>query len=196
MKIAIYGASSSRIDEKYIKVVEDFGELCAKRNHSLVFGGGSSGIMGAAARGFKKANGYVHGFVPTFFFDCGYKAIFYDADEITKPETMAERKTLMENECDAFVIAPGGIGTFEEFFETLTLKQLGRHNKPIVMLNAYGFYDELEAFMQTVLKKDFVTDATLKLYKSFDNAEDVLNYIENYNEPPMTWDDLKIGTQK
>ena len=196
MKIAIYGASSSRIDENYIKVVEDFGELCANRHHSLVFGGGSSGIMGAAARGFKKANGYVHGFVPTFFFDCGYKAIFYDADEITKPETMAERKTLMENECDAFVIAPGGIGTFEEFFETLTLKQLGRHNKPIVMLNAYGFYDELEAFMQTVLKKDFVTDATLKLYKSFDNAEDVLNYIENYNEPPMTWDDLKIGTQK
>lgn len=196
MKIAIYGASSGRIDEKYIKAVEKFGELCAKRNHSLVFGGGSSGIMGAAARGFKKANGYVHGFVPTFFFDCGYKAIFYDADKITKPETMAERKTMMENECDAFVIAPGGVGTFEEFFETVTLKQLGRHNKPIVLFNVDGFYDELSNFMQNVLQKNFVSDATLKLYKTLDNGAEILEYIENYNEPPMSWDDLKIGNQK
>ena len=133
MKICIFGAASAHIDDIYIKKVEELGELLAKRGHSLVFGAGATGLMGAAARGFKRGGGFIHGVIPKFFREESVELIYEDCDKITYTETMSERKKTMEDECDAFIVTPGGIGTFEEFFEVLTLKQLGRHQKAIVI---------------------------------------------------------------
>jgi uncharacterized protein (TIGR00730 family) len=196
MVICVYGASSPRIDKSFIDAVEILGEKMAKRGHSLVYGCGSSGLMGAAARGVKRGGGFVHGVIPHFFEENGYEAIFYDADKITRTETMAERKAVMEDECVAFIIVPGGVGTFEEFFQALTLKQLGRHKKAIALFNVNGYYDDLKRFLQNVADKEFMSDACNGLYEIFDTDDEVLDYIENYDGIVPDWDELKIGDLK
>ncbi len=196
MVICIYGASSPRIDKSFIDAVEILGEKLAKRGHSLVYGCGSSGMMGAAARGFKKGGGFVHGVIPNFFEENGYEAIFYDADKITRTENMADRKEIMENECDAFIITPGGVGTFEEFFQCLTLKQLGRHSKAIAMFNVNGYFNHLSEMLAHSVKTQFVSQACNKLYELIDNDDALIEYLENYTGEVPSWDELKIGDVK
>ena len=139
MKICVFGASSAHIDQIYIKNVEELGEKLAKRGHSLVFGAGGTGLMGAAARGFKRGGGRIVGVVPTFFRDDGAEQLYGECDEVIYPETMRERKAIMEDLADIFVVVPGGIGTLEELFEVLTLKQLNRHHKGIVIDEINGY---------------------------------------------------------
>ena len=159
MKICVFGASSAHIDEIYIKKVEELGERLAKKGHSLVFGAGGTGLMGAAARGFKRGGGHIHGVVPTFFRDEGVEQLYNECDEITYTQTMRERKAIMEDLADIFVIVPGGIGTFEELFEVLTLKQLNQHDKGIVIFDIDGYYDGMEIFMETALLFDSLRDS-------------------------------------
>ena len=154
MKICIYGAASSTIDKKYIDAVESLGEKMAMRGHELIFGAGDNGMMGAAARGVKKAGGTVIGISPSFFNVDG--VLFPDCDEMYRPDTMRERKMLMEEHSDAFIVTAGGIGTFEEFFVILTLKQLCRHSKPIVIYNiedSNKFFKMYKLNIKTGIKK-------------------------------------------
>ncbi len=123
MKICVFGAASAHIDKIYIDTVEELGRKMAERGHSLVFGAGGTGLMGAAARGVKSGGGYVHGVVPSFFKNDGVEQLFDACDKMTYTQTMRERKAIMEDEADAFIITPGGVGTFEELFEVVTLKQ-------------------------------------------------------------------------
>lgn len=193
MKICIFGAASAHIDDIYVKLVEELGEKLAKRGHSLVFGAGATGLMGAAARGFKKGGGKIHGVIPEFFRDECVEIIYDECTEITYTKTMSERKRLMEDDADAFIIAPGGIGTFEEFFEVLTLKQLGRHDKAMVLFNINGYYDDLEKFMQTVTDRKFITFKCFEMYATLPTVEDIIGYIENYRPQGTPWQKLKIG---
>lgn len=193
MKICIFGAASAHIHQKYIDKVEALGEELAKRGHSLVFGCGGSGLMGAAARGFKRGGGYVHGVVPSFFRDEGVEQLFLESDKITYTETMSERKKTMEDDAEAFIIVPGGVGTFEEFFEVLTLKQLGRHEKAIAIFNIDGYYDNLEKFMQEVTERKFITFKCYELYSYFNSADELIKYLENYKPEGTPWQKLKIG---
>lgn len=193
MKICIFGAASAHIDTVYIKAVEELSEKLAKRGHTLVFGAGGTGLMGAAARGFKKGGGFVHGVIPEFFREEKVELIYEECDKITYTQTMAERKFRMEDEADAFIITPGGIGTFEEFFEVLTLKQLGRHNKAMVIYNIEDYYDDLEKFMDTVRERKFITFKCSEMYSTFNTAEEIIDYLENYTPTETPWRKLKIG---
>lgn len=193
MKICVFGAASAHIDDIYIKTVENLGEEMAKRGHSLVFGAGATGLMGAAARGVKKGGGFIHGVIPHFFREEGVELIYEECDKITYTQNMAERKKTMEDEADAFIITPGGVGTFEEFFEVLTLKQLGRHDKPIAVLNIENYYDDLEKFMKTVTERKFITFKCWEMYSYFNTVDEALNYLENYKPQGTPWQKLKIG---
>lgn len=193
MKICIFGAASAHIDNLYIKAVEELSEKLAKRGHTLVFGAGATGLMGAAARGFKRGGGFVHGVIPEFFRDEGVEAIFDDCDKLTYTKTMAERKSVMEDEAEAFIIVPGGIGTFEEFFEVLTLKQLGRHGKALAFYNIEGYYDDMEKFMQTVAERKFMSFRCSEMYSYFTSAEEIIDYIEHYVPLGTAWQKFKIG---
>ncbi len=193
MKICIFGAASAHIDNLYITAVEELGEKLAKRGHSLVFGAGATGLMGAAARGFKKGGGFVHGVIPEFFREESIEAIYDDCDEISYTKTMSDRKTKMEDEAEAFIIAPGGVGTFEEFFEVLTLKQLGRHQKALAIFNIDGYYDGLEKFMHTVNERKFTNFRCNELYSYFNSSDEIIDYIENYVPDSTPWQKLKIG---
>ena len=178
MKICVFGAASHTIDKKYIEMVEQMGEEMAKRGHSLVFGGGANGLMGAAARGVKKGGGYILGVIPKFFEDESVESVFEECDQLIEPDTMRERKQLMEDNAEAFIITPGGIGTFEEFFEILTLKQLCRHNKPIAIYNINGYYNEILHAIEVATKKNFIRGGCLDLFKICENTDELFAYIE------------------
>ena len=191
MKVTVYGAASNRIDEKYIKDGFELGKKLGERGHSMVFGSGSEGLMGAVARGFKSVGAYVHGVIPKFFEENGYEKIFYQADKITYTETMAERTALMEDNADAFVITPGGIGTYEEFFQIITLKQLGRHKKAIALYNSHGYFDDLKKLLEDAIGMGFVNNECKKLALFFDDVNELIHYIENYNADDIEWNLLK-----
>ena len=193
MRICVYGAASPTIDSEYIKQVEIMGEKMAKRGHSLVFGGGGNGLMGAAARGVKKGGGYILGVIPKFFDDEKVEAICDFCDELIKPDTMRQRKQIMEDNADAFIVVPGGIGTFEEFFEILTLKQLCRHNKPIAIYNLKGYYNEINYAMDQAIIKNFIKDNCRELYITTDNLEELFAYIEAPADNTLSVKELKDG---
>lgn len=191
MTICVYGAASDQIDASFIKVVEEFGEKMAKHGHNLVYGAGATGLMGAAARGVKKGGASVVGVIPEFFREDRIEAIFTDCDELIYTETMAQRKTIMEDKADAFVVVPGGIGTQEEFFQVLTLKQLGRHTKPIVLYDINGYYVELEDFLKVATKERFIREACKDLYFYSKDPDEILSYVENYVQTTTDVHELK-----
>lgn len=182
MNICVYGASSRAIDQKYIDAAEAVGREIALRGHTLVFGGGNSGVMGATARGADSVAGaHILGIAPTFFNVDG--VLYPHCTEFISPEDMRTRKKLLEDRSDAFIIAPGGIGTYDEFFEILTLKQLGRHNKPIAILNVDGYYDPLLALLRHTVAGEFMNETSMMLFEVFEEADAMFAYLENYNEP-------------
>lgn len=180
MTICVYGAASNRIDDIYINAVEELGKKIAQRGHSVVYGAGAGGLMGAIARGMYAENGKIIGVAPTFFDVDG--VLFENCTELIYTETMRERKQIMENHADAFIMVPGGIGTFDEFFEILTLKQLKRHNKAMAVFNINGYYDNLEAMMKNGVSHGFISSETLSIYKVMTDADEILDYIESYEE--------------
>lgn len=193
MKICVYGAASPTIDREYIDKVELMGKEMVKRGHSLVFGGGANGLMGAAARGVRSEGGHILGVIPRFFSDEKIEAVCDYCDELIEPETMRERKQIMEDNADAFIVVPGGIGTFEEFFEILTLKQLCRHNKPIAIYNIRGYYDSLNAVMKQAIEKGFIREDCLELYALSDDLSALFAYIEAPQQQNKSVRDLKDG---
>ena len=178
MRICVYGAASPTIDPEFITEVEKLGRTLAQRGHSLVFGGGGNGLMGAAARGFRDGGAHIIGVIPKFFENETIEEICDFCDELIMPDTMRERKQIMEDHADAFVIVPGGIGTFEEFFEILTLKQLCRHNKPISIYNIRDYYDSMNSFMEECISKSFIRENCRELYFTTASPEALCDYIE------------------
>ena len=192
MKICVYGAASSQINDIFIKTGEQLGREIASHNHGLVFGGGRNGMMGAVARGVEEKKGYILGISPDYFEENNAEVSFIGCTEFIKTKTMRERKKLLDESSDAFIIAPGGVGTFDEFFEILTLKQLGRHNKPIVIFNIDGYYDHLLDMMQVSVEKNFIPVECTKLYKITTTIEETLSYIENYDPTDIDVASVKI----
>ena len=178
MNICIYGSASDDIDKKYITATEELGKKLAEHSHSLIFGAGACGLMGAAARGFTMGNGKITGIVPTFF---NVDGLLYDkCTELIRTETMSERKNLMADKADAFIMTPGGIGTFDEFFEMLTLKQLSRHDKAMVIYNIDGYYNDMIKMIEHSIGENFIKEKCKLLYKVCDNSDDITDYLENY----------------
>lgn len=193
MKICVFGAASFEIDESYIKATEELGKLLVKRGHSLVYGAGNNGVMGAVARGVSSENGEIIGVIPKFFKKDKIEQIYQNCTELIYTETMAQRKSKMEDIADAFIIAPGGIGTLEEYFEVLTLKQLGRHEKPIAVFDINGYYKKLEDFVDYSMKEKFINNNCKYLYYFSNSAADILSYIENDNGVEYNVHELKKG---
>ena len=178
MRICVYGASSPTIDPVFIRKTEEMGAELARRGHSMVFGGGANGLMGAAARGVRSGGGHIIGVIPKFFDKEKIEAVYGICDETVMPDTMRQRKQIMEEYADAFVMTPGGIGTFEEFFEILTSKQLFRHNKPIAIFNIDNYFAQLLQMMDAGVEKNFIRESVGELYFVTDDINDLFTYLE------------------
>lgn len=182
MNICLYGASSSAIAKAYVNPTEELGAKIAERGHTLIYGGGAAGLMGAAARGAYARGGKIIGVVPSFLNVDGI--LFDNCTELIFTETMRERKALMEQKSDAFIMTPGGVGTFDEFFEILTLKQLGRHSKPIAVFNINGYFDSLIAQLENAVHKQFMNPEIFELFISTDRADRLIDHLENSVSSP------------
>ena len=176
MNICVYGASSDSIAEAYKLAAHRLGELIAERGHTMIYGGGARGLMGAAARGVLQPGGRLIGVAPRFFQPDG--VLMEGCTEFIFTDTMRERKRIMDERADAFIVMPGGIGTFDEFFETLTLCKLGQSKKPIALLNTDGYYGKIAELLQHTADCGFMSEDTMLLYGSFETPELTVRYLE------------------
>lgn len=159
MNICVYGSASDKINKTFLTETEKLGSLIAKHGYGLVFGGGGAGVMGACARGAYANNGRITGVVPSFFNVDG--VLFDKCTKTIYTDTMRERKKTLEELSDVFVVAPGGIGTFDEFFEIFTLQNLKRHDKPIFILNILGYYDGILDTLKIAVEGAFLAREAL-----------------------------------
>ncbi|MBQ3549980.1 MAG: TIGR00730 family Rossman fold protein [Clostridia bacterium] len=182
MNICVYGAASDSIDRTFIEAGERLGEEMAKRGHNLIFGGGGGGLMGAVARGVHRQGGVkITGIVPDFFTEDGKHVdglLFQHIDEYIETDHMRERKKLLDEMADAFIISPGGIGTYDELFEMLTLKNLGQHKKVMAVLNTNGYYDSLLAVLESGIKAGFIKEKVMGLLFVSEDINEILDHIE------------------
>ena len=162
MNICVYAASSTSLAHDYYTAAEDLGRLMAENGHTLVFGGGAEGLMGACARGVRAGGGKMIGVAPRFFDEPG--VLLKEGCEFVFTETMSERKREMDRLSDAFIALPGGIGTYEEFIETLTLKQLGRHRKPMAILSTMDYYAPFMEMLRHTADSGFMSRGVLSLF--------------------------------
>jgi cytokinin riboside 5'-monophosphate phosphoribohydrolase len=179
--ICIYSSSSETIDGSYKTVARELGRAIADQGWSMVFGGGLQGLMGASARGIHDRKGRVTGVIPEKMHRPNIT--YMDADELVITPSMNERKRIMDARADAFIALPGGIGTLEEIVETLTLKQLGYHDRPVLFFNAFGFYDRLFAFFDYMVEQHCYKPEHRKLYTVVQSTEDAIQVITDYNTP-------------
>ena len=181
-----------KICVNFVRAGEELGRKMVERGHSLVFGGGRNGMMGAVARGVANKEGHILGISPKFFEENNAEISFLNCTEFINTDTMRERKKLLDESSDAFIVSPGGIGTFDEFFEILTLKQLGRHNKAIVIFNVDGYFNDMLKMMSHAIDKKFITTDCVDLYKVTNTVEETLDYIEAYDPTDIDLSKVKI----
>ncbi|MSU71007.1 MAG: TIGR00730 family Rossman fold protein [Opitutus sp.] len=174
--LCVYCSSSDRLDPKYAAVAAELGREMVVRGWGLVYGGGKTGLMGAAARAVKQSGGRVVGVIPEFM--KARELAFDEADELHTVITMRERKLLMETHAHAFVALPGGWGTLEEIMEILTLRQLDVVRKPCVLLNQDGFYDPLLQLFETMLREKFFKPSNMDLFRVARTVPEIFTQIE------------------
>ncbi len=192
MNYCIYGAASDAIDPNFLQAGEALGRALGARGHGLVFGGGAAGMMGAAARGIRQmGDGEIIGVAPHFFHVDG--VLFPDCTKMIYTDTMRERKQKMEELSDGFIVTPGGVGTMDEFFEILTLRQLGRHGKPIAILNTDGYYDPLDAMLTRMAEGRFMREASLNLFRFFAEPEPLVDWLEKQDERYVDLKETRIA---
>ena len=180
--LCVYCASSDRVDPKYFAAATQVGEAMARREWTLVYGGGKTGLMGAIARGVKSGGGRVVGVIPEFM--KVRELEFTEADELISVLTMRERKMLMETRADAFLALPGGWGTLEELLEILTLAYLEVLRKPVVIFNQDGYYDDLLRMFERGMAEKFMHAAIRGKYAVARTVEEIFPLIENWNHQP------------
>jgi hypothetical protein len=163
MRVCVFCASSTRIDQRHVALATDLGTTLGERGHDLVSGGGSVSSMGAVATAVRAAGGHTIGVIPQALVDLEVADDL--ADELLVTETMRERKALMDAKADAFLVLPGGIGTLEELFEIWTARTLGLHDKPIVILDPEGVLAPVRELVAGLVESRFarpvVTDAVV-----------------------------------
>jgi len=160
--ICVFASSSHKLAPCYYEAAHALGLAIARAGAGLVFGAGRVGLMGAAAEGAEEGGGKIIGVLPKKMDLPGIA--FERCTELIITPTMATRKEKMEELADAFIALPGGFGTLEELFEVITLRQLGYHNHPVVLLNQNGFFDPLLAQSEAIFRESFADPAFRALY--------------------------------
>ena len=173
--IAVYCGSRVGASPAYADAARDLGRGMVSRGVDLVFGGGSTGIMGELADTILRGGGRVTGVIPNFLdeLEVGHKNV----TELIRVDNMHIRKATMFSRADAFVILPGGLGTLEEFFEVVAWKQLNLHQKPIVVLNVSGCWSRLTELTNDIVMAGFANENIADLYSMVETVDDIFRVI-------------------
>lgn len=175
VSVCVFCSSSEAVDSDLRAMATELGDAIAERGWGLVYGGGNVGLMGEVARAAMAGGAHVTGVIPHRLVDA--ELALDDVSELIRVDTMRERKRLMDERADAFVVLPGGIGTLEELLEVLTLKQLGFHDRPIVMLDPIGFWQPLHRLFDDIVAAGLASRRVPELVQrcaSVDEAIDAL----------------------
>lgn len=175
--ICVYGGASNEVASVFLQAGHQIGEAIARRGWRLINGAGDTGMMGAATRGAIEFGGQTIGIAPYFFREPG--VLFEEGEETLYTRTMRERKAFMESLSNAFIAAPGGVGTLEEFYEILTLKQLKQLNSPLILLNLDGYYGPLLKAMKSMEEVGFIQSSTLELFKVCNTVAETFDYLDS-----------------
>ena len=175
MNICLYGSGSREIDKIYTDEAYDLGCIIAQKGHTLVFGGGDTGMMGACAKGVHDNNGKSIGIAPEWIKN--FEPLCEDCSEFIYVNSMDERKKKFISYSDAFIISPGGIGTLDEFFEIITLKKLKKVDNEIIVFNIDHFYDKMFEMIDEMGEKGFLYKQD-EIYKIATTIEEIFEYLE------------------
>jgi uncharacterized protein (TIGR00730 family) len=184
--ICVFCGANFNGDKALFRAIEELAEVMISREITLVFGGGKVGVMGILADAVLGRGGKAVGVIPQFLMDkeVGHPGL----TELHIVDNMHQRKQLMNDLCDGFVMLPGGFGTLEEFFEVLTWLQLGLHHHPVGILNVNGFYDMLLRQMDVMVEQKFLKPANRQLVLTSDDAIELVNLMENIKiQPDEVW---------
>ena len=184
MKICVFCSSSDAVDAVYRSAASEMGALIGRGGHTMVYGGGRVGLMGAVARSAKENGARVIGIIPEFMNRPGVPNL--DCDELQYTPDMRERKARMMAMSDAFVALPGGFGTLEEMSEAITQKQFGLLTGPLVAVNTRGFYDHLASFFEEFYERKFAKPAFRATCPFVAGPADAMSYIDGYKPPAPT----------
>lgn len=174
MNICLYGSGSRKINEIYIDEAYKLGCKIAENDHTLVFGGGDTGMMGACARGVHDNNGKSIGIAPEWIGE--FEPLCEGCSEFVYVDSMDERKRKFLENSDIFIISPGGIGTMDEFFEIITLRKLKQHDKEIIIFNIAHFYDKMIEMIDEMGEKGFLYKQE-RLFKVADSIDEIFKFI-------------------
>ena len=170
--VCVYCGSKPGTDPAFTQAAIQVGTWIGQHGGQLVYGGGRNGLMGIVADATMAAGGRVIGVIPRALVEKEWAHT--GCTELHVVETMHERKQMMAEKADAFVALPGGIGTFEEFYEVWTWRQLGYHNKPIGLLNVNHYYEPMLSFLKSVVQKEFMGEWQMDLIQSHDDLSVLL----------------------
>lgn len=178
--VVVFCGGSTGSDPLYMVEAEKMGALLAKNNIKLIYGAGGKGLMGAVAKGALENGGYVIGATIRSLYEIEKADLVETAiQKFEVWDKMSSRKVSMTRQTDAICVLPGGLGTMDELFEMLVLRQIQINNKPVVIVNINGFYNTLRLFLNEMVEKGFVKNHQLRLMTFVDTVDDVLPTIEN-----------------
>ena len=184
--ICVYCASSTPRDARLLDLARDLGALIAKRGYGLVYGGANVGLMREVALSVLQGGAPVCGVIPGMLNK--REASSLPLTEIHHVKTLTERKVLMASKSCAFVALPGGIGTMDELCECLDWSHLGQHRCPVIIYNAFGYYDKLLEFFDGAVQAGFMTPNFRQSIIAVNSLEEVFKAIESYIPPALpTW---------
>ena len=166
--VCVFCASSEAVGEVHRATARALGSAIAQQGWGLMYGGGNIGLMGEVARAALAAGGDVTGVIPHLLAD--REVALEDVTRLIRTDTMRERKALMDEGSDVFVVLPGGIGTLEEVVEILTLKQLGYHQRPIILLDPTGYWDPLMVLLERMVEQGLADRELTGLLESVDSV--------------------------
>ncbi len=181
--LCVYCGSSSGVDRSHRDAAARLGRLMAERGVRLVFGGGNIGLMGALAQAALDAGGSVTGVIPRHLAD--REVAHPDVTELIVVDSMHERKLRMFQLADAFAVLAGGLGTLDETFEIITWRQLGLHDKPIVLVDCAGYWAPLRRLLDHVAASGFAGEGASRLFTVVERVDDVFAAIDAA-APPAT----------
>ncbi len=174
--VCVFCASSPKVDARYIDAAHEAGIMIAEHGWRLVYGGGQNGLMGAAADGALAAGGEVTGVIPQSLVE--KEVAHAGLTTLYKTDTMHERQMKMTELSDAFVVLPGGTGTLAELFEVITWRQLGLHEKPIILVNIDGYWDSLIAMMDHATQEQFLYGDYRKTLRIIEDLGDLSTILK------------------
>jgi hypothetical protein len=186
--VCLFCGSSELSDPAYTEAARAFGEQTALAGWRLVYGGGGVGLMGASARAAHAAGGRVLGVMPGFL--RSRERLFDEVETLVVP-SMHERKTIMYDQSDAFVVAPGGVGTFEEVIEVLSWKRLDLHAKPVIFLNLRGFWNPLLAAMEHTIAERMTPESFRQAWVVRNTVEEAIEAMQEADGVPRLQHDMR-----